>query len=98
MSEESRAIDSNPLFRYLHLHCFIHLYRVLSSPSDRTPAFHSEAAFGKPRFALFRRIERLYHTKEKNQLFLNLLFTYMREIVVAVLVTVVYASLNLLVP
>lgn len=98
MSEESRAIDSNPLFRYLHLHCFTHLYRVLSSPSDRNPPFHSEAAFGKPRFALFRRIERLYHAKERNQLFLNLLFTYMGEIAVAVVVTLIYASLNLLVP
>lgn len=57
-----------------------------------------EAAFGRPRFGLFRRIERLYHAKEKNQLFLNLLFTYLPEIVAAVVVTLVYASLNLLVP
>jgi ABC-type multidrug transport system fused ATPase/permease subunit len=40
----------------------------------------------------------LYHAKEKNQLFFNLLFTYLHEIVAAIVVTLVYASLNLLVP
>jgi hypothetical protein len=30
------AIDSNPLFRYLHLHCFVHMYRVLTSSSPGT--------------------------------------------------------------
>jgi hypothetical protein len=36
MQDDSRAIDGNPLFRYLHLHCFIHMYRVLTSPPERT--------------------------------------------------------------
>ena len=74
-----------------------HLPRPFRTRRAYSPP-HSGVPFSRPRFPLFRRIERLYHSKEKNQLFFNLIFTYFREIAAALTVTLVFASLNLLVP
>ena len=92
------SIDSNPILRYLHLHCITHVYRVLARSKPSTSFSIPGEYISAPRFELFKRIERLFHNKEEHSLFKNLIFTFLSEVIFGIIITLISASLNLLVP
>lgn len=47
---------------------------------------------------MFKRIERLYHEKEEYHLFKNLIFTFLGNVIQGIVITLISASLNLMVP
>ena len=99
MTKLSKPVDQFFLVRWLHLHCFIHMFKVITSKDSGTHSSYSELTFSKPRFEMFKPIRRLFSSKTtSNSLFKNLVFTYKEEILIGFSVTLIYACLNLLVP
>lgn len=88
--KSSRApIDHNPVVRYLHLHTLQYVWEL----SQKDPSH----CFPEPRFELFRPIPHYYTgSGDRYKLFKNILVGFRWEVAVGVLLTVVFASLNLL--
>jgi hypothetical protein len=54
--------------------------------------------FSKPRFSLFSPLKKVFDSKEKHSLFKNILFTFQHDIIIGGIITIIGASLNLLIP
>ena len=94
---KNRAIDQNFLVRFLYVHCFYHIYRILTFSNTSTLFLILADAFSPPRFPLFKKIASKF--KEGHRvLFKNILWTFKKEIFEGAVITIIFASFNLVVP